>query len=142
MSKLDWRMKELRQLRNSAKGLVREDVAYLTGDRGAKAAAPRLMDSARDKARAAKDHSVQYASEHKFRIGAGLAIAIGVFLAWIFRHRIEKAFDQLLDHINGEEEPDAALDYAADADSEYDENGKLNGAHHDRADHRRSPRPD
>lgn len=99
MARLERQMRELRGLRDSAKGLLREDVALMRGERGGKTVGPRLMDNASDKARQTASQGRELVGEHKLKIGTGVALGIGAFAAWIFRDRIEQAFDQLLEYV-------------------------------------------
>jgi len=123
MGKLDRQMMELRHLRDSAKALLREDVAFLKGDSGGRPVAPRLMETASDKVRDVAGRSAQLAGDHKLKIGTGIAIAAGAFVAWIFRARIEQAFDQLLDYFNDDDHDDGT-----DLDDEALESSESNTA--------------
>lgn len=114
MARLERQMQELRRLRNSAKGLLREDVALMKGERGGKTVAPRLADSANETARKAASEGAQLASVHKAKIGTGVALGVGAFAVWIFRGQIERAFGSLMELV-------AASDPVQDDEDQSDE---------------------
>lgn len=103
MAKLKRQMLELRHLRNVSKGLLRDDVAFLKGERGGKRVGPRLMEKASGSARDAASNAAGLAGEHKAKIGTGVALGVATFTAWIFRDRIEQAFDQVLDYMRDDD---------------------------------------
>ena len=106
MVKLKGQMLELRHLRNAAKGLLRDDVAFLKGERGGQKVGPRLADKASGSLRDAASGAADFAGQHKLKIGTGVVLGLGAFAAWIFRDRIEQAFDQVLDYMREDDADD------------------------------------
>ena len=104
MGRKQRQMLELRSLRNAAKGLLRDDVAFLKGNSGNPSPGARLMQGAGAKARTAADSTAQFAADNRLKIGTGIALGVGALAAWIFRDKIEKAFDHLLAYIEGDGE--------------------------------------
>lgn len=117
MGKMKHTMLELRQLRNASKGLLRDDMAFLKGERGGKTVGPRFMNAAGSSVRDVAGAASEFAGQNKLKIGTGLAIGAGVLTAWIFRDRIERAVGQAIEYMRNDEAGDIADDQAPAAEN-------------------------
>lgn len=96
MADLKERLREDRAMRDAAKSLVSNDIANLRGDLDEKGLAARFASRMKEGAEGVVEESTAFAKENPKRVGSGLAIGLGLILAWIFREPLAKFLDQLM----------------------------------------------
>lgn len=108
-------MQESLQLRNAARRLLRADMRALKGDDDEAGLGEMVSLKASVKANSLLNDAKRIARDNPVKIGAGLALGLGVCVSWMFRDRIVEAAKRLTIA------DDLAFEIDEEADEEPDE---------------------
>lgn len=121
MADLRSQLHEDRMLRDAAKRLVKNDMAFVRGDVSRKGLGGRFADRAKDGAAELADTAGSYADTHRAQVGTGLVVGVAAVVGWIFREQLAEAVYDLF-HDKGplEQAADKAEQLARNARSYLD----------------------
>ena len=88
-------LRESLQLRNAAKRLLRADLRAITGDEQEEGLVERVKEDMSGRAASLGRKARKAASKHPVKLGTGIALGVGVCVAWMFRDRILEAAQRL-----------------------------------------------
>jgi len=87
---------EDRALRDAARGLVRNDIAFIRESVSARSVPARVADRISGGARDIADEAAVVADENRAVLGGALFVGAVGLTAWVFRSQLEQGLDDLL----------------------------------------------
>lgn len=87
---------EDRALRDAARGLVQDDIAFIRDSVAARSLPARLADRVTGGARDIADEAAIVADENRVMLGSVVALGVAGLAAWVFREPLRAGIDGLL----------------------------------------------
>lgn len=112
MSPQKRRLIEDRAMRDAARQVVNQQVAWFKAGAGEPGFASHVLETGRDYARTVADGAIDLAQEHRGKLSGGLAVTVLAAAAWIYREQLGDLVAGMLDGFTGDDD-DTNTDTAA-----------------------------
>ncbi len=97
MSNAERQLLEDRAMRNTARGLVDADIAYIRGSVQQRSIPARFADRLTSTSGDIAGEAAHLARENRAIVGTGVALGVAGMLGWLFRQKIAAALFRLVD---------------------------------------------
>lgn len=114
MSPARQRLLEDRAMRDAAKAVVSNNIAYLKSEAGRDALAERAKATGLDYLRGVADGALDVAERNRGKLAGGAGLALAATLGWIFRRDISAAVNGLIERFAGDTDTPVADGSVAD----------------------------